>query len=312
MASYKEHTAHVLKHGLSRTNRFQVLIEIPSAMQTFEKTKDKEKSKLASMFGEVVKVIKVFTGGNSAEITRGLDVMCSQTEMPGKTINTAETKYNGDVHKMGQSLMYGNQQFVFKVSKDMHEKSIIDEWMNLVIDPISHEVGYLRDYATTITIMQLDTEDKVVHSVSLIDAFPVMVNPMTLSNLEQNNVHELMVQFAYRKWVNVALDEPDNGLANSLMQTPLGPYLAPILSNPVVQRGLDYVENATGLDLEGEALNIYNQVDGIVRQTTGESINKTVGLLNGMKASIGVNDKITNNQAGQLIDLIDGTIDRIF
>ena len=317
MAKYKEHVAHILQHGMSRTNRFQVLIPVPQKMQkavaTNKDDKEGKLSKFKEAFQEVVKVIKVFTGSSTTEVTRGLDMMCSQTELPGKTINVSETKYNGDVHKIGQSIMYGNQQFVFKVSRDMLEKTVIDEWMSLVVNPKTHEVGYLQDYAVPITIYQLDTMDNIVHAVVLEDAYPVMSNPLTLSNLEMNNTHEFMVQFAYRSWHYADINaDGENTLMDSLMQTPFGPYLAPVLSNPVVQRGLDYIENATGIDLEGEALNIYKQIDDVVRETTGESINKTVGLLNGIKASIDVSDKIKPTQAAELMDLIDGTIDKIF
>lgn len=313
MASFKEHTAHILKHGISRTNRFQVLIPVPSKMQQAV-TSDAElgkKTKLQEYFTEAVKIIQVFTGGGTTEFTRGLDLMCSQTEIPGKTINISETKYNGDVHKIGNSIMYGNQQFVFKVSKDMYEKNIIDEWMNLIVDPKTHEIGYYNDYVVDITVYQLDTNDNIVHAIVLEDAFPVMSNPLTLSNLESNNTHELMVQFAYRKWRNAENEEESVSDLDSLLDTPLGPYLSPILSNPVVQRGIEYVENATGIDLTGEAMNIYNQVDDIVKATTGESINKSVSLLNSIKATLGLNENVTPTQITQLLDLIEGTIDKI-
>ena len=313
MASFKEHTAHILKHGISRTNRFQVLIPVPKKMQdeVTAEGEEKKKSKLKKYFEEAVKVIRVFTGGGTTEFTRGLDMMCSQTELPGKTINISETKYNGDVRKVGNSIMYGNQQFVFKVSKDMYEKTIIDEWMNLIINPQTHEVGYYDDYVVDITVYQLDTNDKIVHAIVLEDAYPIMSNPLTLSNLEQNNSHELMVQFAYKRWRNAELDKDKNTGLDSLLDTPLGPYLSPILSNPMVQRGLDYVENTTGINLEGEAMNIYNQVDDIVKSTTGGSINKSVSLLNSMKASVAVNGNITSTQGAGLLDMIEGTINKI-
>lgn len=316
MATFKEYTSNILQNGLARTNRFQVLIPVPSAMVPKEEDpaggdENSMFSLFKKSFDETTKIIRIFTGGGTSDYTRGLDLMCSQTELPGKTINTSETKYNGDVHKIGNSLMYGNHQFTFKVSRDMYEKTIIDQWMNLIVNPSTHEIAYLDDYAVNINVFQLDESDKIMQSIELVDAFPVMMNPLTLSNSEHNNTHELMVQFAYRKWRNLELEgEPGNGL-DSLMDTPLGPYLAPILSNPVVQRGLDYVKNATGLDLEGEAVNIYNQVDGIVKNTTGQSINKSVGLLNQIKSSLDVNDLLTRPQVEGLFDLVEGTINKL-
>lgn len=315
MASFKEYTANILQNGLARTNRFQVLIPVPTIPSLTSAAEDDSADSVFGKIGgyvkEAFKVIRIFTGGGTAEYTRGLDLMCSQTELPGKTINTSETKYNGDVHKIGNSLMYGNHQFVFKVSRDMYEKTIIDQWMNMVVDPETHEISYLDEYAVSINIFQLDESDEIMQAIELVDAFPVMLNPLTLSNSEHNNTHELMVQFAYRKWRNIDLTgEPGNGL-DSLMDTPLGPYLAPILTNPVVQRGLDYVKNATGIDLEGEAVNVYNQIDDIVKNTTGESINKSVGLLNQIKASLDVNDLLTRPQQEGLFDLVEGTINKL-
>lgn len=319
MASFKEHMAHVSQHGLSRTNRFQVLIPVPQKLIPEEASDAPEemvgppqpKSKMKKYFEEAVKVIRVFTGGGTVEFTRGLDLMCSQTELPGKTINISETKYNGDVRKMGNSIMYGNQQFVFRVSKDMFEKNIIDEWMNMIVNPETHEIGYYDDYVSNITVYQLDTKDEIMHAIMLEDAYPVMSNPLTLSNMEQNNTHELMVQFAYRRWKNVQFEEEKGGKFDSLLQTPLGPYISKVITNPLVVRGLDYVENVTGIDLTGEALNIYNQVYDVVESTTGLSIDKSVGLLNTIKATLDLNKNLTPSQITGLLDMIEGTVEKI-
>lgn len=308
--SYLDKVAYTLKNGISRSNRFKVLIPLPEKMLK-EVDKPETSNETKNWFNTTVKTIRLFTGDGRQELTRGLDLMCAQTELPGKSINTSEAKYNGDVFKVGQSITYGNQQFAFKVSRDMYEKNIVDEWMNLVVNPKNNEVGYLEDYAVDIFVYQLDELDSITHTIRLHNAFPVMTNPLTLSNHESNQTHELQVGFAYTTWSVVETDTSSNPLLDTLMQTPLGPFLAPILSSPVVQRGLDYFENATGIDLEGEALNIYNQVDDILKAATGESINQTVGLLNAILASLDVNDIITPQQQASLMDLISGTIARI-
>lgn len=313
MPTFKEFQAHIKKHGVARTNRFQVLIPVPERLlPTAQEAEEEPQSNsiFAKAVRETVRVIQIFTGSSTTEMTRGLDLMCFHTEMPAKNLNISETKYNGDVHRVGHSILYGQQQFSFKVSGDMYEKNIIDAWMNLVVDPVTHEVAYQSDYVTNITINQLDEKDQIIYSIVLNDAFPVVSNPLTLSNAESNNSHELMVLFAYKNWLPADIQKPSNE-ATSLMQTPLGPYLAPILSNPAVQRGLEYIENTTGLDLEGEALNIYNQVDDIVRATTGSSVNKSVGLLNSIMAAIQSNNTISGSQAAKLMDFIAGIVEKM-
>lgn len=311
MSSFKQFAAHVQKHGLARTNRYQVIIPLPEKLNNTLTQEGANRSKLAKAIGEVVKVVRIFTGPASTEFTRGLDLMCTQTELPGKTINTVEGKYNGDVFKVGQSITYGNQQFTFKVSSDMYEKNILDSWMNLIIDPTTHEIGYYADYVVPVTIFQLDANDNITHGVILYDAYPVMCNPLILSNTEMNNVHELMTQFTYKRWENFDLKNLTSNKFGGLAQTPLGPYLTPILSNPIVQRGLEYIKNTTGMDLEGEGVNVFNQVNDIVEKSTGLSIGRTVSIINKTKVDMENNSKVTTNDKTKLTGYINGLLNII-
>lgn len=303
MSTTQEHFAHILKHGLARSNRFQILIPLPNSL--LSDTSNESQQKTSTWFNnDVIRLISSFSG-SGPEITRGLDLMIESTELPGKNLNTTDVRYNGDFYKLPYAVVYPMQQFTFKVSGDMHEKNIIDEWVNRIYNPVTHEVAYMDDYCVNITINQLDEYDRIVYSVLLRDAFPTMVNPLTVSNEEMNQFHKLVTMFSYRRWERVGEKEntADNGV-DSLSQTVLGPILTPILSNPVVKEALTVFENATGIDLEGEAVGIYNQIDQILRQTTGGSINSTVGIIEQIKASIGLNGKLTNIQKAELIQIV--------
>lgn len=308
MSNKQEHFAHVLKHGLSRSNRFQILIPLPQAL--LGKSANIEQSKTStSMFGDVIKLISSFNG-TSTEVTRGLDLMIESTELPGKNLNTSDIRYNGDFYKIPYSVVYPAQQFTFRVSRDLHEKNLIDEWMNKIYNPITHEVAYMDDYCTNITINQLDEQDRIVYSVLLRDAFPMMCNPLNLSNEESNQFHRLATMFAYRRWERVGEGENmgQTGLLGSLSQTVLGPIVTPILSNPVVKEALSTFEGYTGINLEGEAVGIYNQINQVLLQTTGTSINDTAGLIGQIRAGIAVNGKLNNTQKAELIQIATGVL----
>jgi|SRR5690554_2432273 len=313
MASFQDHIQYLIKHSLARTNRFQVIIPLPRALQDMvaDPESDNERGFAERIIGtEGVKIVKSFLGGGT-EITRGLDVMVESTDIPGKNLTTTEIKYNGDFYKIPYSVVYETQQFMFKCSRDMYEKNIMDEWMNLIFDPTKHEIAYMDDYATDITINQLNEQDQIVYSVILKDSFPIMCAPMTVSNEDKDTYARLQCQFMYRRWIRADDNINDADGVSSLTQTPLGPIVAPFLSNPAVQRALDTVKNQTGLDLEGEAVNIYNGIDNIVKSTTGSSINRSASLLEGMKAQIGSNGKISADQKGKLIGKIDDILSNL-
>ena len=308
--SLQRYIAHITKYSVARTNRFQVLIPLPAAMQS--KISEANQSKLNTILNsDIIKVLSSYIGGSSTDVTRGLELMCEQTELPGKAITTADVKYNGDFIKLPYSVVYAAQQFTFTVSRDMYEKNVIDEWMNLIYNPVTHEIGYHDDFVSNIIVNQLDMNDNVVHSILLRDAYPMITNPLVVSNAESDQAHKLMSMFAYRRWERISEAENDTTDVTRLAETPLGPYVAPILSNPAVQKALEVFEANTGIDLEGEAVAVYNQLDGIVTATTGTSVNKTASLIEQIRARTLNNNKISSQQKAELIELIDTLLNNL-
>lgn len=305
MATTKEFFAHVIKNGLAPTNRFQILIPLPSGMQSMTTSTGQDRP--SSFEGlEIIKKAASYFGSGNTEVTRGLDVMAEGTEIPGKNLSTTDVKYNGAFHTIPYGVVYTDIDFVFKCSRDLYEKNIIDDWMNFIFDPNKSEISYMDDYVTDIVINQLDNQDNVVYSVTLKDAHPTLCNPMSVSNADRDTFHLLNVSFAYTSWHKT--DQETSPVVSALSETPLAPFTNEILSNPAVQKGLEVFKTETGVDLEGEAVGIYNQVDEIVKSTTGESINKSIGIIEAIKASTKINDKITNDQKARVIEIIDKTL----
>lgn len=314
MATLLESVKHVTKYGLARTNRFNVVISLPLQLQSLLNEKQGEDQDggnfLKPLIGEFgIDLVKSYMG-SGVEVVRGLDIMCQTAEFPGKSFSTSETKYNSDYLNIPYGITYAPIEVSFVVSRDFLEKNILDEWQNLIINPLTHDVGYFEEFvAPSIEISQLNEQDRVTHKVIIKDAFPSEISSLPLSNEDGDNYHRVTVTFVYRTWQNSDVEQPSGVV--SLSETPLGPMVTPILGNPAVQKAVGFVEEQTGLDLEGEAVNIYNQVDGLVRNTTGQSTNKTVGLLNGIKAQTEVNQFISDEQKAKVFELIDGTIGRL-
>jgi hypothetical protein len=316
MASLNESVKHITKHGLARTNRFNVIISLPEILQQVlnsEKSEDSEGGNfLRPLIGSVdIELVKSYLGSGT-EIVRGLDIMCESAQFPSKSLSVSETKYNSDYFSAAHDITYTPVEFTFVVSRDFLEKNIIDKWMNIIIDPVTHDISYFNTYVSpSIEIQQLNELDQVTHKVIIKDAFPVDISTMQLSNESNDEYHKMTVSFVYRKWVSSEVEQPSG--VGSLAQTPLGPLTTPILSNPAVQSGIDFVENQFlgGASLEGQAVDIYNMVDDVVKNTTGQSTNKTASLLNGIKANLDLNNLVSSDQKAQLIGLIDGTLDKL-
>jgi len=295
---YEEHLSSILKNDVARSNRFKVTFNLPSGITSGTTSSNSTTtSTLTKAITSIAKIISAYSGAT----VKQLSFNCDQTEIPGRNLVTSEATYNGDTIKTVYGSTYGIHPFTFHCSKDLYEKVIIDKWQELAYNPLSHTSAYLDEYTTDIRIDALNRADEVEYSVILKNAYPVNCNALTYANSEENNMVPLMVTFNYKRWIRPDQDTTGNGLLTSLSQTPLGPYVTEYLSNPVVQEATNWLKDSTGLDLEGEAMNIYNMLDGIVKNTTGSSITKSTTLINSMITSINSNSKITDAQKAVLL-----------
>lgn len=164
--------------GLSRTNRFEVIIAPPAGLSQVRR--------------------------NSSDL---VSLYVDSTSFP--TFNLAITAFKifGPAYQRPITSDYGGEgiPITFNVDRNMSIKSFFDDWCHLVVDPKTFEVGYLKDYASTINIRQLDEQNNINYELQLIDAFPRSLSSMELSNSSQNQTHRLTVTFSYRYWKNVTL-----------------------------------------------------------------------------------------------------------
>ena len=297
----EQHLYHVIKHGIARSNRYHVEIPLPKSL-TGDSSNGQSSSSIFSVFGvNILDKVTSILSNRQGEETRGLAMTCEQTELPGRSFTTSDTKYSGEYFKQPYNSVYSLHNFTFHISQDMYEKIIIDKWMDYIINAGTQEVAYYDNFITDITITTQDTANRDVYSIVLKDAYPVYVNPVTFSHNESNSYCILIVQFAYRRW-EVKGSQSSNAVS-SLAHTPFGKFLTPILSNPIVKEATNVLK-VNGIDLEGDALQYYNMADKILKNTTNSNINKTVTLLNSITTEVKSNNKISAGQAASIISMI--------
>jgi hypothetical protein len=159
--------------SLARVNRFEVLISPPQRMSG--------------------------TNRSYADFT---SLYCEMASLPPVNVSTKSFKIFGPTYQRPFAAEYGGEgiSLTFHVDRDMNIKKFFDEWTSLVVDPDTGLVGYQEDYATTITLRQLDEQENVTYELELYEAFPRSINLLELNNSAQNQTHRLNVLFAYRYW----------------------------------------------------------------------------------------------------------------
>lgn len=162
----------ITKTGVAKTNRFEVQITAPLALQEF-----KNDGELVSLYCDISNL------PGMSIITKGLRLFGPAYQRP------VSSEFNGEAINM-----------TFYLDRNMRVKAFFDAWMFQTVYPNSFNVNYAENYTSKIKISQLDENDKATYSVYLEDAFPRAMSLVDLSAAATNQAGRLNMTFAYRRW----------------------------------------------------------------------------------------------------------------
>jgi len=156
--------------------------------------------------------------------TNDLNVLCSNVNMPGRQILTAERLYGIKGRKMPNGFASDDVNMTFYVMNDYMIKKYFEDWQESIISQDTHEIAYASTYCRDVRIAQLQkgksfdfpidrifginidldiaTRESIVYETKLLDAFPTTMNSIELNN-ELDGLVQLQVQLSYRNWERV-------------------------------------------------------------------------------------------------------------
>lgn len=170
--------------GLARGNRFAVYMHIPVLS--------------VSLTNIITNLIKG-DSWNSGMINnpRDISVLCETTGIPGIDLGAVETPYGIKRRKMPNTFDQQDITFTFHLTNDYFSRNFLDSWMNSIVNKLDATFNYKNTYATDIVIQQLDSNNWPVAGVKLYNAYPVNVQEISLSNMNDNSVATISATFTY-------------------------------------------------------------------------------------------------------------------
>ena len=136
-----------------------------------------------------------------------LSLQCEVSELPGRDIQMIEYRHYGFTKRIPHLNQYSHVSFTFYCTGNMIEKQLFDRWLDIMVPANTALVSYPDDgsgtpvYESDIIINQYDTQGNKVYDVTLQQAVPTSVSPMTL-DWNNDQIHRLTVSFAFLKWFN--------------------------------------------------------------------------------------------------------------
>jgi len=144
---------------------------------------------------------------DNAEL-RKLSYLCNNVQIPGLTMVTSEKAL--DYISRAKQKVYDDITLTFHCTEGMEELKFFQNWMNLLVNPVTNRVGYHSDYGTgSIEIFKLgirsnnannvsDEDNIPVMTTTIFDAYPKRIEPITLDYSTTGNILSLAVSFSYR------------------------------------------------------------------------------------------------------------------
>lgn len=196
--------------GLAKTNYFSIYMTTPILNLSLDNA-------LSNVVSGNLNPMQAFND------PRDITLLCESCTLPGRQIATNE--YATMKHATKKPYGYINEDvtFTFLLTEDYYMKDVMDAWQAQIIDFKTNRLRYKGNYARDIVIQQLSSKGTPIYTVKLLNAFPVSVNGIELSNTGENTVQKVTVTMAYDDWTNEglidgALDVVDS-IADGISQT---------------------------------------------------------------------------------------------
>lgn len=158
-----------------------------------------------------------FNTTNANYMTQTMHFLCEESEFPGRALVSSDVTMGGLTTRFPYQTVYENTTMNFICSNTFAVKELFDNWQNMINPTDRYEFNYKDDYSTTIDIFQFDDSGQAVYFKKLHKAFPLMVNPLSLSWGAQNTLHKLSVIFNFDYW--------SRGDRNKQLNDQLGIYI---------------------------------------------------------------------------------------
>jgi hypothetical protein len=179
------------KGGVARPNRFNVIFTPPT--QSLLNINPQQ------IFSSLIS--KNFSAKNLINDPRDISILCTAASLPGRQISTLDYQAEKQTVKIPYTVIDEEVTLKFIITNDYYIKTMMDSWVNSIIDLEDYTVGYKRETTADVVIQQLDEKNTPIYGVKLINAFPTTISSVELGNENENSIQELSVTMSYDKYV---------------------------------------------------------------------------------------------------------------
>jgi hypothetical protein len=207
--------------GYARPNKFAIRLFPPTSLLQEIKlqnaTTNREGQVLDNEMYNGDGQVQSYASGVLRKLTqtygRQINIHCESVTLPGRDLAQQEVTYGTDVKRqMVQTHTYeGNITATFYADKYLRERTFMEAWQNLAVDPVSHTAGYYDDYIGKMHIYQLGADSEVdrdmpTYALEALDVYPATIAVSNYGYGLVDQIQKVTVEFAYKSWRNMGTE----------------------------------------------------------------------------------------------------------
>lgn len=163
----------VARQGYAKSNRYRVDINLPPLVS-----------------GKII-------NGYSLE---QINMLCESVTLPSRALSTNEYTNGTQTKKIPYTYIDEDVAMEFNLSGDYYPKLVMDNWIESILQPDGFIAQYKKNFVADIQIYGQDINDNNVYKINLINAYPISVGDIQLSNANENTIGKFQVSFAYDRF----------------------------------------------------------------------------------------------------------------
>lgn len=196
--------ASIRRGGLSHQSHFDCIITPPVKLQTDSLSRS---LRSAGIFSGDAATVRTTTGASTnLSAFQDLTLRISAADLPGRGTKPTYVKYWGPERNFAMTPSYVDATIIIICSENLVERELFMRWQDLMFGShrsstsatttTRYTTGYYDDYIGKVTVRQYSPKGNVVYTIELMEAYPVIINPLS-SSWDSNDVHKLSVSFNY-------------------------------------------------------------------------------------------------------------------
>jgi len=137
-----------------------------------------------------------------------LNLNCYNAQIPG--VSLATTDKDIGYRSVAYQKLYDDVLLSFYCRENFAELKFMQDWINLISNPINNRFEYYTNYVSTINIIHISKTNEKSLITTLHEAYPKKVDPMQL-DYGSNDIMRMTVNFTYRHFTQKWGNDPKTG-----------------------------------------------------------------------------------------------------